>query len=335
MKIYRISQFGLHNLKRENAPLPHAGFGEMLIEIKALSLNYRDLLIIEGTYNPRLKLPLIPISDGAGVVTGLGTGVTGFAVGDHVVIHASPGWINGPFQFEAHKKALGSARDGLAAETVALPAETVLPMPDGYTFAEAATLPTAGLTAWNALVTDGQIRSGQTVLTLGTGGVSIFALQLAKALGAKVLVTSSSDAKLERARRLGADHTINYRTHPDWGRLVMEITSGRGADITVETGGAGTLEQSMRATCAGGMIALLGSLSGLKHELDIRLIEMKRLRVFGIYIGSREHFVTMNSFLEKHHIDPEIDRTFRFDDLPAALQYSRSEKRFGKIVVGT
>jgi NADPH:quinone reductase-like Zn-dependent oxidoreductase len=222
---------------------------------------------------------------------------------------------------------------GLAAEQVVLPAEAVVPIPEGYDFALAATLPIAALTAWSALVSKGHVEAGQTVLTLGTGGVAIFTLQLAKAMGATVIITSSSDEKLERARQLGADHTINYRTRPDWEKAVLEITDREGVNLTVETARAGTLDKSLTATRAGGTIALLGALTGLKAEINVGLVLMKELHVAGILVGSRGAFEEMNRFIEQHEIKPVIDRTFPFDQLPDALHYMESGRHFGKIVV--
>jgi NADPH:quinone reductase-like Zn-dependent oxidoreductase len=224
-------------------------------------------------------------------------------------------------------------RAGLAAERVALPAEAVLPLPEGYDSAQAATLPIAALTAWSALVTAGRLRADQTMLTLGTGGVSIFALRFAKATGARVVITSSSDDKLARARQLGADHTVNYRTQPDWASQVLDVTDGRGVDVTVETGGAGTLSQSLKATRAGGVVGMLGALTGLRAEVDIAPVLMKRLHIAGIMVGSRAEFEEMNRFIETHAIRPVIDRVYPFEQLPDALRLMEAGQHFGKIVV--
>lgn len=333
MRAYRLGEFGLDNLKLESIDSPRPSPGQVLIDIKAISLNYRDLLVIKGLYNPKLKLPAVPLSDGAGVISAVGEGVERVRVGDRVTSHFVSGWIDGPFRGEYVGTTLGLPNAGLAAEQVVLPAEAVVPMPEGYDFAQAATLPIAALTAWSALVTKGHLEAGQTVLTLGTGGVAIFTLQLAKAMGATVIITSSSDEKLQRARQLGADHTINYRTRPDWERAVLEITDRAGVDLTVETAGAGTLDKSLTATRAGGTVALLGALTGLKTEINVGLILMKELHVAGILVGSRAAFEAMNRFIEQQALEPAIDRTFPFDQLPDALRHMESGRHFGKVVV--
>ncbi len=333
MRAYRFDRFGLENLKLVDIDPPRPGPDEIVIDVRAFSLNFRDLLVIKGLYNPKLKLPAVPISDGAGAVSAVGEGVERVKVGDKVVSHFVSGWIDGPFRAEYAATTLGLPRAGLAAEQTALPAEAVLPLPEGYDFVQAATLPIAALTAWSALVTEGHLRAGQTVLTLGTGGVSIFALQFAKALGAKVIITSGSDEKLERARQLGADHTINYRTHADWAVEVLKLTDRLGADATVETGGAGTLNQSLKATRAGGLVAMLGALTGLRAEVDLAAVLMKRLRIAGILVDSRAAFEDMNRFIEQHAIHPVIDRVYPFEQLPDALRLIEAGGHFGKIVV--
>jgi NADPH:quinone reductase-like Zn-dependent oxidoreductase len=333
MRAYRFDKFGLENLRLEETPAPPPGPGEVLIDVNALSLNFRDLLVIKGLYNPKLELPAVPISDGAGVVAAVGDGVKRLKVGDNVVSHFVSEWIDGLFEARYSGTTLGLPRAGLAAEQVALSAEAVVPLPDGLDFAQAATLPIAALTAWSVLVTEANLAAGQTVLTLGTGGVSIFALQFAKAMGASVIITSSSDEKLARARQLGADHTINYRTQPGWDKRVLELTGGAGADVTVETGGAGTINQSMRATRAGGIIGMLGALTGLRSEVDLSLVLMKRLRIAGILVDSRAAFEDMNHFIETHAIRPMIDRRYPFDQLLEALRFMEAGGHFGKIVV--
>lgn len=333
MRQWQLTNFGIEHLQLSDAPAPEPGPGQVRIRVQALSLNYRDLLVIRGDYNPRLRLPAVPISDGAGVVEAVGPGVTGVRPGELVTGHFISGWIDGPFLADYAKTTLGLPGPGLAAELVVLPQSACVRPPAGYDAVRAATLPIAALTAWSALVVEGRVQAGQTVLTLGTGGVSNFALQLARALGARVIVTSSSDAKLERARQLGADHTINYRTTPDWPAAVLAHTGGRGADLTVETVGAATLDQSMTCTRAGGTVALLGALRGLRAPVTTGLILMKRLRVLGIMVDCRRAFEEMNRFIEQQRIEPVIDRTFRFDELPDALRYMERGEHFGKIVV--
>lgn len=333
MRRFEFASFGLDHLEPRQVDDPVPASGEVVLDVRALSLNFRDLLVIKGLYNPKQKLPACPISDGAGVVLAVGEGVEGVAVGDRVTSHFITGWTEGPFRAEHGPTTLGTPGPGLAAERVALPAQAVVPIPDDYDFAEAATLPIAALTAWSALVTEGQVTAGQTVLTLGTGGVSIFGVQFAKALGATAIITSSSDQKLARARELGADHTINYRSSPDWAAEVVEVTGGLGVDLVIENGGAGTLEKSMRATRAGGTIAFLGALTGLQGKINVAPLLMKRLHVAGIYVDSRAAFLAMNRFIGGQGIKPVIDRTFTFDELPQALRHMEAGSHFGKIVV--
>jgi len=333
MRAYQLGTFGLENLTLGNLPAPQPAPGQVLVDVKALSLNYRDLLVVKGLYNPGLKLPATPISDGAGVVAAVGPGVTRLRVGDRVMSHFVAPWLDGPFRQEYLAGTLGTPGPGLAAEQVALPADAVLPLPAGYSFEQAATLPIAALTAWSALVTVGNVQAGETVLTLGTGGVAIFTLQLAKALGAKVVITSRSDEKLARARRLGADHTVNYATTPDWELSVLECTGGQGVDLTVETAGPGTLDRSMRATRAAGTIALLGALTGRQGPVTTGLILMKRLRIGGILVDSRSAFEALVRFIEQKRIEPVIDQRFGFDALPDAFRCMEAGRHFGKIVV--
>ncbi len=333
MRFFDLSAFGLENLQLRQGEVRDPGPGEIRLSTEALSLNYRDLLIIRGHYNPKLPLPAIPISDAAGVVDAVGEGVTSVSVGDAVMTHFVSGWQEGPYRGEYLGTTLGTPGPGLAAEQVVLPETAVLRRPRGLDSAQASTLPIAALTAWSALVTEGGLEAGQSVLTLGTGGVSIFALQIAKAKGARVLITSSSDEKLERARALGADETINYRSEPRWEKRVLELTDGRGVDVVVENGGASTLTQSLRAVSAGGTVSLLGALGGLQGDINIAPIPMKRIRVAGILVDSRAAFERLVNFLESHTIEPVIDARFPFEELPAALRHMADGRHFGKIVI--
>lgn len=320
-------------MKLVELPEPSPEAGAVVVDVKALSLNFRDCLVISGKYNPKLKLPATPISDGAGVVSAVGPGVTRVQVGDRVMSHFVSGWVDGPFRQEYAGTTLGLPAAGLAAERVVLPAEALVPVPAGYDFAQAATLPIAALTAWSVLVTEADLQAGQLVLTLGTGGVSIFAVQIAKALGARVLLTSGSDEKLARARDVGADETINYRATPKWEQEVLARTDGIGVDVTVETVGAATLNQSMKATRAAGHIGLLGALHGLEGSVNTGLILMKRLHVDGILVDSRAAFEDLAQFVRAKRITPVIDRAFAFDALPDALRCLEAGQHFGKIVV--
>ncbi len=330
---YELQALGLDHLLVVTGDLPAPGSGEVRVKIEAVSLNYRDLMIVKGLYNPRLKTPCTPLSDAAGVVTAVGEGVCDIAVGDRVMTHFIAGWQDGPYRGEYALTTLGTPGPGVAAEEVLLPAAAVVAMGDRLDFEQAATLPIAAVTAWNALVTEGDLRAGQTLVSLGTGGVSIFAVQIGKALGARVIVTSSSDEKIARARQLGADHGVNYRQREDWAAQVLEITEGRGADLVVENGGAGTLTQSLRATRPGGTIAMLGALTGLRSEIDIAPVLMKRLRVQGIFVGSRGSFGEMVKFMGEHGIEPVIDARYPMADLVPALEWMAQGGHFGKIVL--
>ncbi|UCF66035.1 MAG: NAD(P)-dependent alcohol dehydrogenase [Acidobacteriota bacterium] len=333
MRVYSVERFGLAGLALREVDEPTPGPGQVVVDVKALSLNYRDLMVVKGAYNPKLPLPATPISDGAGVVSGLGAGISGLTVGQRVVSHFIADWQQGPYRGQYVTSTLGAPGPGLAAEKVVLPAHAVLPIPDGYDFAQAATLPIAALTAWSALVTEGRLEAGQTVLTLGTGGVSIFALQLAMAMGARVIITSRSDEKLERARKLGADFTVNCETEPNWDTRVLELTGAEGVDITVETSGAGTLDRSFRATRAGGLIALIGVLSGAAAQVTAVTMMMRRQRLHGILVDSREAFEAMNRFLVANKIRPVIDQRFPFEQLRDAFDLMASGRHFGKIVI--
>lgn len=339
MRAYRLNAFGLEHLEIADVPAPPPpGPDQVTIEVRALSLNYRDLLVIRGLYNSRFQLPATPISDGAGVVRAVGSNVRHVKVGEPVIGNFITGWIDGPYFGRYLPTTLGLPGPGLAAELVNLPAGAVVRPPRGYSHDQAATLPIAALTAWSALVTEGGLvpdrRDNQaTVLTLGTGGVSSFVIQFARALGARVIATSSDEEKLARIRPL-VFASVNYRTHPDWEKEVLALTGGEGVDLTVETGGAGTLEKSLKATRAGGRIALLGALTGLKAEITTGSILMKRLRISGIMVDSRAALERMIGFLERApEIAPVIDRTFAFDELRAALEWMESARHLGKIVL--
>ncbi len=334
MRRYEFDAFGVEHVKLIDVPTPQPGVGEVVVDVKAMSLNYRDLLVIKGQYNPKLKLPAVPLSDGAGVVSAIGDGVTRVKPGDRVISHFVAGWIDGPYELDYLATTLGTPAAGLAAEQVVLPAEAVVPIPAGYSFAQAATLPIAALTAWSCLRTVYHLEAGQTMLTLGTGGVAIFALQLAKALGAQAIITSSSDEKLARCSELGADHTVNYTTTPKWENAVLEFTGGRGVDVTVETAGPATLDQSIKATKAGGTIALPGALTGRAGNITTGLILMRRAHIAGIMVDSRAAFEAMNAFLAEHKIEPVISGTFTFEELPNALRLMEAGGHLGKIVVG-
>lgn len=334
MRAWQLANaFGLENLALIDLPDPGApGPGQVRVRLEAASLNYRDLLMVRGFYNPRQPLPLIPCSDGAGVVEAVGPGVTRAAVGDLVALTFVQGWVAGEPTRELLGRTLGGPLDGTLREVVVLDESGVVRAPRGYSAIEAATLPCAALTAWSALHTWGALMPGQTVLVLGTGGVSVFALQLARAAGARVIVTSSSDDKLQRALHMGAHATINYRTTPDWAREAVKLTGGRGVDLVVEVGGAGTFDQSVRALRPGGNMALIGVLAG-PAEVNLTRVLMANIRVQGIIVGHREGFEQLVRAVELHQIRPVVDAVYPMASLPKAFDALAGQGHFGKIAI--
>jgi NADPH:quinone reductase-like Zn-dependent oxidoreductase len=332
MRAWTIADgFGLDHLKIIDRPDPTAGPGQVVVAIKAVSLNYRDLLIVKGLYNPKMALPRVPCSDGAGEVTAVGPGVRRVAVGDRVCGTFMQHWVAGGLTDAAGRSTLGGDLDGTLAERVLLHEDGVVKYPSYLSVEEAATLPCAAVTTWHALA-EGGLRAGETVLLQGTGGVSIFALQIAKLFGARVLITSGSDEKLARAIQMGADAGVNYKTTPDWDKWARQQTGGVGVDHIVEVGGAGTLERSIKAARTAGHIALIGVLAGMGTVNPLPVL-MRSLTVRGIFVGSRVMFEAMNRAFELHRTRPVIDYTFRFDDFPRALQYLESGAHFGKVVI--
>jgi NADPH:quinone reductase-like Zn-dependent oxidoreductase len=332
MKTFAIQNgFGLENLGFLDRPDPTLGAGQVLVRVRAASLNYRDLLIAKGQYNPRLQLPRVLGSDGAGEVVAVGTGVTAWKPGDRVIGCFFPNWAGGPISEAATKGALGGDRDGVLSELVVLDEGGVLAVPGGLSVEEAATLPCAALTAWHGL-TAGRCGPGKTVLLQGTGGVSVFALQFAKALGARVLITSGHDDKLARALSMGADAGTNYKTNPDWDKWARQQTGGTGVDLVIEVGGAGTLERSAKAVRSGGFVALIGVLAGLGSFNPMHVL-MKAITVQGIFVGSRAMFEDMNRLIAGKGIRPVIDRVFPFAQAADAFRHLESGSHFGKVVV--
>jgi NADPH:quinone reductase-like Zn-dependent oxidoreductase len=305
----------------------------VVVRVRAASLNYRDLITLENRAG-RDVAGIIPLSDGAGEVAAVGTGVRDVRVGERVAGCFFQNWKTGPFQIAHHQNDLGGSIDGMLAEEVVLDAAGVVPIPAYLSFAEAACLPCAGLTAWNALVKRGKLQAGNWVLALGTGGVSVFALQFAVAMGATVIITSSSEQKLVRARQMGAAHGINYRGTPDWEKEVWRITGKRGVDHVIEVGGPGTLEKSLSSVAAEGQVALIGVLTGFGAPRgSLFPLLARNARLDGIYVGSRADFVAMNQFLAARPIHPVIDRTFAFEEAAGAFAYLASGQHFGKVVV--
>lgn len=332
MKAWQIvSDGGIDALKLADASPREPGPGEVRVRMRANAINFRDLATVKDPVARKLPYPRIPNSDGAGDVVAVGPGVTSVKVGDRVASCFFQKWTDGPCSLEAMNSALGGAIDGVLAEEVVLSADGVVPIPAHLSYAEAATLPCAALTAWNAVVGVGQVKAGDTVLLLGTGGVSIFGLQFAKMLGARAIITSSSEEKLARARTLGASATINYRQKPDWENAVLETTDGKGVDVTVEVGGAGTLPRSILATRVAGTIGLIGVLTG--GQIDPVGVMRKSIRLQGIYVGSRNMFLAMNRAIALNGLKPVIDQTFKFEDAPAAYKAMEAAGHFGKIVI--
>lgn len=317
---------------RQDLDRPQPGLGEVLIHVRANSLNFRDFIVAHGRYPAGVKSHVIPLSDGAGDVVAIGQNVTGIKIGDRVAGAVFPDWIAGPLTQEIFRRSLGGPIDGMLAEYVVLPEHAAIPFPAHLSYEEAATLPNAGVTAWHALVEAGQIHAGQTVLLLGTGGVCLFALQFAKLHGATVIQTSSSDEKLERAKAMGADHLINYSTTPRWDEEVMKLTGGRGADIVMEVGGANTLERSLRSVRFGGFIAFIGVISGF-GQIDPLPLMQRSVRMLGINVGSIEMFHAMNRAIAAPGLRPIIARTFIFDHANYAYHYQQEGDHIGKTVI--
>lgn len=335
MKAYRIPQFGLDRLEIVETETPIPGPNEVLVEVHAVSLNFRDLRVAEGKYDPRMRLPRQPCSDGAGEVVQVGAGVSRFKNGDRVTSIFMQNWIEGPLTAAKSRGALGGDVDGMLATHVALSEEGLIPVPAHLTYAEAATLPCAAVTAWHALVHAAAVKPGDTVLIQGTGGVSIFALQFAKLLGARVLGISSSDEKIERAKALGLDAAVNYRSYPDWARWAIEQTGGEGVDLVVEVGGQGTFNKSLKAVRVGGTVAQIGVLSAGEEQISVLPILHKQISVRGIYVGSRAMFEEMNRAIAQARFRPVVDHVYSFEEVPLALRQMADGSHFGKIVIDT
>ena len=334
MKAYEIQSFGIDELSLVERDVPKPGPREVLVKLHSTSVNFRDLMVVKGTYNPRMKLPAVPFSDGAGEVVEVGGEVSEWAVGDHVMPIFAQHWFDGDPTEAIRKTSLGGGApwDGTLREHAVFGSGSLIKMPEHLSFDEAATLPCAGLTAWNALVAAGSLKPGETVMTLGTGGVSVFAAQLAKLAGARLISTSSSNEKLEKLKEIGADETINYKEQPDWEKTVLGLTGGLGVDHAVEVGGADTLPRSIKATRFGGHIALIGALSG-SATFDPVSVFMKSVRVSGIYTGSKRVFEQFNKAVSVNRLRPVIDRVFSFDEARQALRHMERGSHFGKIVI--
>jgi NADPH:quinone reductase-like Zn-dependent oxidoreductase len=328
MKVFLVSKgsTGFDGLKLAERDRPAPGAGQVLVRMRAASLNFRDLAIVAGKYfRGPLTQDTIPLSDGAGEVAGVGAGVTNFNAGDRVVATFTQG--NPP-------AALGFPLDGALTEYQVFQADGLLRIPQHMSYEEAATLPCAGVTVWNALMHGPRVlKAGETVLALGTGGVSIFALQIAKMAGARAIITSSSDAKLEHARKLGADHCINYKTTPEWEQKVLELTDGQGAEHVIDTGGVGTLPKSYIAVGPAGVVSVIGVMTRPEGDLSPYPLMTKGAMVRGIFVGAREHFDALMKAVDVNKLKPVIDKAFDFDAAPEAFRYLKSAQHFGKIVI--
>jgi NADPH:quinone reductase-like Zn-dependent oxidoreductase len=332
MRAMEATAFAIDSLRLVERPVPVPRRGEILVRLKAASLNYRDLAILVEKYIATLALPYVPASDACGEVVEVGEEVTRFKAGDRVTPIYTQGWHDGkPTLEQRTKRTLGAPLSGVLQEYIVVPAEDAVAVPKNLSDAEASTLPIAGLTAWTTLQ-EGDIKSGDWVLVQGTGGVALFALQFAKLAGAKVIVLSSSEAKLAMAKQLGADIGINYRTTPDWGAAVKEATGGRGVDIVVETAGA-TMEKSLAALTFGGFIGVVGFVAGVRAEIPLRAVIGPLVKIQGIAVGSRTRFEAMNRAIEQHGLKPVIDSTFRLEQAAQAFQHLKDAKHFGKIVI--
>lgn len=331
---WQLSAYGLNNLALKESPMPTPGEQELLVRVRAISLNYRDLLVAEGALQPAKSFPLVPASDAAGEVVEVGDKVTSYSVGDSVVSHFHTRWLDGELRPSTDRTddTLGAPLAGMLTGYVRLHEDWVVPAPGTLSAPAASTLPVAALTAWTALFENGRLRPGETVLVQGTGGVSLFALQFAKVAGARVIVTSSDDAKIERVLRLGADAAINYSLHPDWHEEALRITNGRGVDLNIETVGGENLTKSAAAAALNGRIALVGFLEGANARLDLPSALLKRLRLFGETVGHRRSFERMLKGIELHRIEPAIDSVFSFAEAPAAFERITNGP-FGKVVI--
>ena len=333
MKALEIAEFGIANMRQVTLEDPEPAVGQVLVKFAAASVNYRDFMIAEGMFAPPEDLPIIPLSDGAGEIVSVGPGVSGLQVGDTVTPLFFPRWLSGDALGDERSVSTGLEAPGCLREFGAFDESAVVRVPDFLSAEDAACFPCAGLTAWSALVTTSGTSSGDVVVVLGTGGVSIFALQFAKALGATVIVTSSSDEKLAHAKELGADHGINYQATPEWGVAVKELTDGRGADVVVEVGGTATLPQSFKAVRRSGHIPVIGALAGAQMDVAVYELIMTNAHLHGIGVGNRDGYEAMMRFVDEHRVSPVIHKSYAFDEAATAMQDISKGEHFGKLVV--
>lgn len=331
MRAWQISSFGIDSLEFVERATPEPGPGQVLVAVRAISLNFRDLMMVKGLYNPKMRLPRIPCSDGAGEVVEVGPGVTAWQPGDRVAGIFMQNWLDGPLTAARAKGALGGDIDGMLADFVVLHEDGLVEIPEHLSFQEAATLPCAAVTAWNALAA-GDVKPGSTVLIQGTGGVSIFALQFARLSGARVIGISSSYEKLDRASSMGLDAGLNYRDNPEWDRWALNQTGGEGVDLVVEVGGAGTLPRSLKALRYEGTVAQVGVLSGAAEPVPIPAVLHKMARIHGIYVGSRQDFIEMNRAVSLAQLRP-IGEEFHWTQAREVLEKMEESGHFGKLVL--
>ena len=327
------SAFGFENLVFEDRPEPSCGPEQVLIRVRAVSLNARDLMMVRGEYNPRQKLPLVVCSDAAGEIVARGSAVSAWAEGERVCPIFAGRWQRGVLDKQAQRSALGGPLDGTLSEYFLADADAIVHAPAHLTDVEAACLPCAGVTAFRALVELGQLRAGESVVCIGTGGVSLFGVRIARAVGARVILTSRSAEKLARAQALGVEATIDTSATPEWAKTVRELTEGEGAHHVLEVGGKNTFEQSLRAVRMGGVVSVIGVLSGAKTELDLRPLLMQDVRVQGVFVGSRDTFLNFLRLVEQHTLRPDVDRIFPVSDVRAAFEYAASGQQFGKVTI--
>ena len=334
MCVWELSAFGAQHLRLSELPTPQPGPKQILVRMCAASLNYRDKVVIDGSYLKNLKFPFIPVSDFAGEVVAVGAEVTRFSIGSRVASHYLTNWLDEESYGPSGERGptLGAPLPGVLSDYVLLDEHSAVSLPDSLSYEEGATLPIAALTAWYALVESGGLKTGESVLVQGTGGVSIFAIQIAKALGARVIVLSSSDAKLHKVKELGANDGINYETHPDWEQEVLRLTGGLGVNHIIEVTGGRNLKRSIAATATGARIAVVGFLDGADSSLNVIAILQKRLRIHGISVGHRTAFEAMLSTFERNRIHPVIDNVYQFSSVPAAFEHL-DRGAFGKIVI--
>ena len=336
MKLFQIQdEWSPDHLKLNETSIPSPGPGEVLLEMKAASLNYRDLVVLRRGYGAQTgTLPLIPVSDGAGVVQETGSGVSELSEGDRVCPLFMQNWLAGSPNRKKLSSTLGGPIDGVMAEYRCFPESGVYPVPEHLSDVEAATLPCAALTAWSALIGEGRIQPGESVLIQGTGGVSLFALQFAKMAGARAILISGSEEKMKQASQLGADDVLNYRSQPEWGKIIRDLAGGDGVDHIIEVGGTDTLPQSLRAIRPGGTISMIGVLSGHEMKAQLGLIVTRQIRLQGITVGHRQGFENMCRAINRHQLKPVVDQVYPFESLPEALDRLAGGQHFGKICFG-